>query len=183
MKVLWRTQWRWNCTADWPQRKSCCSFLHKPSPAPLAPVSWKQGEVGCPPRSWVHLGHAYGKKKKNCIYLMFIKFYVFNRISKSYFTFLILRCSMRQLSFSGLEAQRHSIGPLPAHFLYLSTANGLNGITSSISRIQRSMPSNDQPLVISYTSRIPCRVKVTHIINDTIDVQMALQVLTCAPRE
>lgn len=69
---------------------------------------------------------------------------------------------MRQLSFSGLEAQRHRIGPLTAHFLYLSTANCLNGITSSISRIQRSMPSNDQPLVISYTSRIPCRVKVTH---------------------
>lgn len=38
------------------------------------------------------------------------------------------------------------------------SANVLNEITSSISRIHRSIPSNDQPLVMSYTSRMPCRI-------------------------
>ena len=37
------------------------------------------------------------------------------------------------------------------------------GITSSISRIQRSMPSNDQLLVMSYTSKIPCKIKNKHV--------------------
>jgi len=61
-RVLWTTRWRWSCTADWPRRKSFCSFRRTPSPAPLAPAAWKPGEDDSPPESWVRPGRADGKQ-------------------------------------------------------------------------------------------------------------------------
>lgn len=116
-------------------------------------------------------GYTWGMLMETKILLLYsrnvILFHLLNRVSKSYSTSLTHSCTIGQWSFSGIKANRHRIGhrtgPISCiSCICLSTPNGLNGITSSISRIQRSMPSKDQPLVISYTSKMPCRIKVKH---------------------
>lgn len=67
VKVPWRIQWHWSCRVDWPRRKSCCSSLHTPLPALLAPASWKQGGVCFLRESWAHPGHAK-VNEQNCGY-------------------------------------------------------------------------------------------------------------------
>jgi len=128
---------RWSCTADSLLGTSCRADVRTPPPPAHSPHVWMQGDIDSQLKSLAHLARA--------------EIHMIQQLLKP-----STLNSFTDLSVSKCKQQTQYI-----KWRHKMTQYDITFHTSSISLIHRSMPSNDQRFVMSYTSTMPYKYTPT----------------------